>query len=250
MRSKDIMFGYNNVEGMPHAYDKADLSEDYVKSILVPLNLQKGSRILDLACGRGYEAAAIKELSGATVIESDLNSEAFYSNSNPDRKFVAADIQALPFAENSFDLVHIKDGLVHIDDKRSFFDKVYKILKPGGNLLLVTNCSRKIVEGRLGFFVISQGMDTSQLNFASLDEYSKLVEERTEYLKEKGVKNVEVSLPYFQTSKELIERIANNSGFEKVEGVIPDGWVPRDHEKNWGHFIRHVFLFKKKDKDL
>jgi|GEM_PF-4425022 len=245
MTKNEIMFGYSNKEGMPHAYSRAELSGQYVESILAPLKLNKNSIILDLACGGGHESRALKQISGGTVIESDFNMEAYRSNPSPERQFVAADIQALPFAENSFDLVHLKDGLVHIPDKRKFFADVNKILKPSGKLVVVTDCTKRKFREHLGFFVVSQGEQERLIYFNNFVEFKQLLKEEENDLEKNTSQKKEISLPYFHISKEDVVKSAEAFGLQQIQGIVPPTWHPGPDEKNWGDFNREVFIFKK-----
>ncbi|WP_390883370.1 methyltransferase domain-containing protein [Kovacikia minuta] len=48
----------------------------------------------------------------------------------------------MPFADQSFDLVWSLESGEHMPDKAKFLQECYRVLKPGGVLLLVTWCHR------------------------------------------------------------------------------------------------------------
>ena len=56
---------------------------------------------------------------------------------NPKRGEVVADITALPFAEEEFDVVLCSHVLEHVDDDRGALAEVARVLRPGGAALLL-----------------------------------------------------------------------------------------------------------------
>lgn len=67
---------------------------------------------------------------------------------NPAFADVVVDIQAIPFEENSFDLIICSHVLGHIPDEKKAIDEMYRVLKPGGSALILTvlDFSRKTYE--------------------------------------------------------------------------------------------------------
>jgi tocopherol O-methyltransferase len=58
--------------------------------------------------------------------------------------FLVADAQAMPFADNSFDLVWSLESGEHMPDKTKFMQECYRVLKPGGTMIMVTWCHRPL----------------------------------------------------------------------------------------------------------
>ena len=52
-------------------------------------------------------------------------------------KTVVANAEELPFADNSFDLVTMAFGLRNVTDKKQALREMYRIVKPGGNVLVM-----------------------------------------------------------------------------------------------------------------
>ena len=99
-----------------------------------------GQRILDIGCGNGRYYPAFKEKGTAYVgIDNSRNLIAIAKNKFPGAEFMVADALSLPFGESEFDLAVSVAVLHHIpskDYRRVFFDEAYRVLKPGGWLIV------------------------------------------------------------------------------------------------------------------
>ncbi len=60
-------------------------------------------------------------------------------------EYVQANAEALPFADNTFDCITISFGLRNVTDKEKALRSMYRVLKPGGRLL-VLEFSKPIIE--------------------------------------------------------------------------------------------------------
>ena len=60
-------------------------------------------------------------------------------------EFVQANAECLPFADNTFDLLTISFGLRNVTDKDKALASMYRVLKPGGRLL-VLEFSKPVIE--------------------------------------------------------------------------------------------------------
>src|SRR5579859_5426274 len=114
-----------------------DLSEtDFVRKVgLKPENL-RGKLVLDVGCGMGRFAEVATRL-GARVVGVDLSAAAEVAARNlADREFVAfqADVFALPFAPESFDVIYSVGVLHHTPDCEAAVKALGQYLKPGGLL--------------------------------------------------------------------------------------------------------------------
>jgi ubiquinone/menaquinone biosynthesis C-methylase UbiE len=102
--------------------------------------------VLDVGAGTGRLALSLAE-QGAAVSALDISYEMLEVlkrkiNGKFSVDLVVADAEALPFSENSFDVVVATFLIVHLKDPFIFFDEVYRVLKPGG-LFLLTNINQK-----------------------------------------------------------------------------------------------------------
>jgi SAM-dependent methyltransferase len=96
-------------------------------------------RALDAGCGTGYCAGLVEARYECPVFPADLSWEGLSCGRRAGaRRLVQADIAALPYASNSFDLVTSLDVLVHFQrgDEARALAEFHRVLAPGGRLLL------------------------------------------------------------------------------------------------------------------
>jgi demethylmenaquinone methyltransferase / 2-methoxy-6-polyprenyl-1,4-benzoquinol methylase len=110
-------------------------------------SLRPGQTVLDVASGTGDLAKSFAKIVGkrGKVIMTDIN-EAML-NTGRDRladagvvgnvDYVQADAEQLPFADNYFDCVTIAFGLRNVTNKAAALRSLYRVLKPGGKLLIL-----------------------------------------------------------------------------------------------------------------
>lgn len=107
------------------------------KTGLQPDNF-KDKTVLDVGCGMG-RFAEVATRWGARVVGIDLSAAAEVAAKNlADRQFVAfqADVFALPFAPESFDLIYSMGVLHHTPDCEKAFKTLPQFLKPGGTIAI------------------------------------------------------------------------------------------------------------------
>ncbi len=100
-----------------------------------------GKRVLDIGCGTGgiglfiTEQYAPASFTGVDV-ENGLivraNADAEQRGLASKAKFICVEPGPLPFEDGSFDVVFSKDAMVHIADKESLFQDIFRVLSPGG----------------------------------------------------------------------------------------------------------------------
>lgn len=106
--------------------------------------LRKGDRVLDLAGGTGDIAALLHDKVGADgdVILGDINAGMLTVGRDrlTDRglvrglRYVQCNAEALPFPDDSFDLVTIAFGLRNVTDKDAALREMQRVLKVGGQV--------------------------------------------------------------------------------------------------------------------
>jgi demethylmenaquinone methyltransferase/2-methoxy-6-polyprenyl-1,4-benzoquinol methylase len=96
-----------------------------------------GERILDIACGTGTSTVPLAR-SGATVVGIDFSPQmiAEAGKKHPKIEFREADAMKLPFGDDEFDAVTISFGLRNVQDPKKALAEMYRVLKPGGRLVV------------------------------------------------------------------------------------------------------------------
>ncbi len=165
-QDKTTDFGYQDV---PYA-DKQKLVHDVFESVankydlmndLMSLGIHRlwkrycvelsfvrpGDRVLDVAAGSGDLGKLFSKKIGSSgkLILTDINQamldvgkrrlldEGFVENIN----FVIANAEELPFKSNYFNAISIAFGLRNVTDKDKALRSMYRLLKPGGRLLVL-----------------------------------------------------------------------------------------------------------------
>lgn len=117
--------------------------------------VRKGQKVLDLAGGTGDFSAKFSRIVGETgsVVLADINSSMLEVGREKLRNlgivnnlhYVQANAEMLPFADNSFDCIVISFGLRNVTDKDKALRSMFRVLKPGGRLL-VLEFSKPIID--------------------------------------------------------------------------------------------------------
>jgi len=99
-----------------------------------------GQRILDLAAGTGASAAPLARR-GAQVVAADFSAGMIEEGrrrhpATAGLSFVTADATALPFDEESFDVVTISFGLRNVSDPHRALREMRRVTRPGGLLMV------------------------------------------------------------------------------------------------------------------
>jgi SAM-dependent methyltransferase len=108
------------------------------------LGLRSGQRVLEVACGSGGTAVRMAESFGVSVTGVDINPAAIVAATNRARArtvqdrahFRAADAtEALPFPDESFDVLFCNDSINHLRDRLRVLADWHRVLRPGGRCL-------------------------------------------------------------------------------------------------------------------
>lgn len=102
-------------------------------------------RLLDVATGTGDLAIALKRAqgNGVQVVGADLSSEMIdvardkIARSGLEIETIVADVEAMPFAAESFDVVTCSFGVRNFDDTLLGLSRMQEVLKPDGRIYVL-----------------------------------------------------------------------------------------------------------------
>jgi tocopherol O-methyltransferase len=122
------------------------------------IEIKSNAKILDVGCGMGGSSIYLAKKFGTTVTGITLSKKQvaiasqqcqFENIKNVDFKIEDA-LTLESFEDNSFDIVWSLESCEQFYDKYLFVKQAYRVLKPGGKLMLATWCSdRDEYEGKL-----------------------------------------------------------------------------------------------------
>ena len=113
------------------------------------LHIRPGSKILDVGCGSGRHTCAVSRLENVMAIGLDINfadvtearkrlleEKALGVQGNGIWETMVADITALPFKENVFDVVICSEILEHVHHQEAAAHEVSRVVKPGKDVVV------------------------------------------------------------------------------------------------------------------
>lgn len=111
-----------------------------------------GERVLDIAAGTGTSSAAIAK-GGAEVTALDFSAGMVKvgRKRQPHIEFIVGDAEELPFGDEEFDAVTISFGLRNVNRPKTALAEMYRVLKPGGRLVICEFSTPPLAGLRLGY---------------------------------------------------------------------------------------------------
>lgn len=172
-------------------------------------------RMLDVACGTGLVAKHFKG-KVAELVGLDLT-PAMFDQARPHvDRLVAGDATALPFEDASFDRISCRQGIQFMDDARAV-GEMFRVLKPGGRVVLVHLCAYGDAD-RDEYFEVLRLRNPARRNFYTRESLAAL-------LTDAGFASVEVR---DYVSDEDVEAWADNKAIARADvdaiaGVYQEG---------------------------
>ncbi|WP_204137517.1 methyltransferase domain-containing protein [Halomicronema sp. CCY15110] len=142
--------GYYGPTGTHRKQDRYQAQIDLIDQLLRWARIDQATAILDAGCGIGGSALYLgdryqAQVSGVTLSPAQATraTERAESAGMSDRaQFLVADVLNTPFPDEHFDFIWSMESGEHYPDKGQFFRESYRLLKPGGRLLMATWCHR------------------------------------------------------------------------------------------------------------
>lgn len=129
-------------------YDGLNHFNPYIemyKQIIESLKLESASTILDAGCGTGNFEQIIKKTPTSSKIKvfavdfSSVMLARAKKKANKNSLFFLANLNAqIPFRDGSFDRVVCTNALYNLENPRNTLREFFRVLRPGGSLVLVT----------------------------------------------------------------------------------------------------------------
>lgn len=161
-------------------------------------------RMLDVACGTGLVAKHFKG-KVAELVGLDLT-PAMFDQARPHvDRLVAGEATALPFEDASFDRISCRQGIQFMDDAKAVAE-MFRVLKPGGRVVLVHLCAYGDAD-RDEYFEVLRLRNPARRNFYTRESLAAL-------LKDAGFASVEVR---DYVSDEDVEAWADNKAIARAD---------------------------------
>lgn len=187
-------------------------SDTYQSKVILPnlmrvLDLKRGERVIDIACGQGFFARACAE-AGAAVTGADISPELVTlarEQSPREISYYAAPSHELSFAtEGSYDTAIIVLAIQNIEKMSETFAEARRVLAPGGRLVLVVNhpTFRVLKHSSWGYD------ETEKVQYRRVDRY--LSGEKVLVEMHPGQKGSEHTVSYHRSLQDLSKALRKN----------------------------------------
>lgn len=109
------------------------------KNLLVDIvNVNDGDFVLDVGCGNGTLLSKLSRSKSIQGFGTDISPEMIKNAKelHPDFNFATASCEAIPFDDNSMDIIMACCAYHHFPDVNAFAKEVNRLIKPNGNLYI------------------------------------------------------------------------------------------------------------------
>jgi 2-polyprenyl-3-methyl-5-hydroxy-6-metoxy-1,4-benzoquinol methylase len=144
----------DDVQGLTHYTERmvpeqahARIFWEHVARYRFAKDFVSGKRVLDIACGEGYGAAALTKAGAASVVGVDISLEACeHARHKYGLNACRGDAKAIPLPDRSIDLVVSFETIEHVDAPAVFLRECARVLVPDG-MLIVSTPNRPVYSG-------------------------------------------------------------------------------------------------------
>lgn len=138
-RGRAVHFGFYD----EHATRHRDALDNLNRALVDFAGIRPGERVLDAGCGRGSACFWLAEQRGCVVTGINLVARQLAGcrreasrRGLPGLDFLEADYCRTPFPDAVFDVVWACESQCHAADKSAFYREAFRVLKPGGRLVV------------------------------------------------------------------------------------------------------------------
>ncbi len=149
------------------------------------IDITPNQTLLDVGCGMGATAIYLSQKYPIHIVGINLSTKQLeYANNDlrlaaaSNVKFILEDAHTLKsFDDNMFDIVWSLESCEQFYDKEQFIQQAFRVLKPGGKLMLATWCSdQEFYEGKKAKEYLSLCKTFSVPYMPTMDYYSHILE--------------------------------------------------------------------------
>lgn len=121
-----------------------------VNELIAGAPIVAATHLLDVGCGTGNYARALKQETGCHVsgIEPSTEMRERARNATVWEALLPGSAERLPFSDGSFDLLLSTDVIHHVGERGAFFGEAARVLRPGGKIATVTDSHEDIARRR------------------------------------------------------------------------------------------------------
>ncbi len=128
-----------------------DLWNEHLSRYLFASRLCRFKKVIDLGCGSGYGSAELAKKAESVVgvdVSEEAVAEAKVQYTAANLQFQVASLEALPFADGSFQLGVCFEVIEHLSEYRTLLAEARRVLAPGGQLVISTPNIKFYAESR------------------------------------------------------------------------------------------------------
>jgi cyclopropane fatty-acyl-phospholipid synthase-like methyltransferase len=216
-RNRALHFGYYDSPSLSHSDALANMN----KTMAEKIGISKDDIVLDAGCGQGGSALWLAEhigahVHGVTLVPHQVEKakdEAKYRKLDHLTDFQTSDYCNTPYPDGSFSVIWACESVCHCPNKQSFYKEAFRLLKPGGRLIMAEYIRKERNMPMLGEQLLLSWCDGWSM--PDLDT----TEEHSNNLKSEGFINSEIKDVTSYTRRSL-ERLYKISKFLKRLGVV------------------------------
>lgn len=175
-QSKSMHYGY---------WDKStkrfhDALMNINKILSEKVSISETDHVLDAGCGIGGSSLWIAEnikcrVTGITLSETQMNQAREFAKKqrlSEKAEFFLEDYTNTKFPAESFDVVWAIESVCHADDKAKFLKEAYRLLKPGGRLIVADFFMKHGIAGIEKELVNKMAYGWAVTSFATLEDFN------------------------------------------------------------------------------
>jgi SAM-dependent methyltransferase len=224
--------------------------EGVLRELIDGGRVDANSRVLDVGCGTGNYARALKAITGCPIsgVEPSAEMRSRAADTTIWEKLVAGRAEQLPFADGQFDLVMTTDVIHHVGNRDAYFHEAARMLAPDGKIVTVTDSHADLARRRP---LTSYFPETLAIEIARYPDIAILISEMTA-AGFAGVRMVETAreyeiidiAPYRDrafSSLVLLDEDAFRRGVDRMERDLARGPIAALslYTLIWGELPRH-----------